>query len=150
MDKLLGKGPQRFFVTIRNADTAALTAGQTVVWNANGTRDGIDVVKMAAATAQALLVGLIPVGKSVAVGYYGLAQTYGLHESAVIYGHGTATGANVVIGDIWGISSGGALTVIAAAAAASSVNPAIVAMGTVGSLSASSLTTVAKVFLRCM
>jgi hypothetical protein len=150
MDKMLGKGPQRFFITVRNADSAALTQGQAMQWNANGTRDGIDVIKMSTALAAALFAGLVPLGKTIGVGYYGMAQTYGLHESAVVYGHGTSTGANVVIGDIWGISSGGALTVIAAGAAASSVNPAIVAMETVGSLSASSLTTVAKVFLRCM
>jgi len=147
---ILGKGPTQYFITVRNDDSATLTEGQALEWKADGTRDGIDVQVCRTAAKLSLFVGLIPEGHSIEVGEYGMCQVYGYHGAAVIYKHGTATNADVAIGDIFSPSSGGPLTGAVAGSVLTNIAPMVVALETVASASASTIQGTCKVFLRCM
>lgn len=151
-DTQLGKGPFRKFITVRS-DVAAggsnLTDGQLLSWQADGTRDGIDVVRHATAVLS-LFVGLVPEGYTINPQEYGLCQVYGIHNSANVYAHGTATNSNIVIGDIFVPSSGGPLTAVIAGAVITNVAPMFVAIGSLASSDTSTVQGVCKVFLRCM
>ena len=145
---LLGKGPEKVFIVVRNDDGSDIAAGTPLEWKADGTRDGIDVQALQTAAKLNLLVG--DAHQLFSDGEYGMAQVYGYDDDAVCYAHGTATNSNIAIGDVAIPSSGGAWT-FACAGTVLSNNPGwAAAMATVGSASASSITTNAGIFLRCM
>jgi len=151
-DAQLGKGPFRKFITVRSdvaAGGANLTEGQPLSWQADGTRDGIDVVAHAIAV-NTLFVGLVPEGYTINPQEYGMCQVYGVHNSAAVYAHGTATNSNIVIGDILIPSSGGYLTASVAGAVISLATPWVAALASLAASGTSTVTSVCKVFLRCM
>lgn len=148
---ILGKGPTQYFITVRNDEASNnLTAGQALEWQADGTRDGIDVVRCSTAAFLSLFVGLVPEGHTIKNAEYGMAQVYGYHGSADIYCHGTATNSNIAIGDIFSPSSGGPLTAVIAGSVITNIAPMVVALETVASSATSTVTSTCKVFLRCM
>jgi hypothetical protein len=105
----LTKGPETVFIVVRNDDGSSQAVGTPLEWMTDGTRDGIDVQAcQTAAEVSSLIVGCAHV--SAADQKYFRAQCYGYDDDAVCYAHGTATNANIAIGDVGIGSSGGALT----------------------------------------
>lgn len=142
--------PEKVFVICRNDEaSAAWVIGGPVVFISDGTRDGIDAIKLITGTAAkaSLLVGVADA--ATVAGEYGLVQCYGLRTDAVINQAGTASNANGAVGDVlipWTASdafSG------AAAGAATGYSPWAVLMQTVAS-SATIAKTTGSIFLRCM
>lgn len=140
--------PEKIFLICRNDEaSAAWIKGSGIAWQADGTRDGVDVVKLATAAKSSLLVGIAD--SAIAAGEYGLVQCYGLRTDAVINQSGTASNGNGAVGDImvpWTASTGFSG---AAAGAVTGFLPSIVLMQTVASSTALTTTT-GSVFLRCM
>lgn len=142
--------PEIVFIIARNDESsAAWIKGAPVVWQADGTRDGVDAIKLSTggAAKSTLLIGVAD--DATAAGEYGLVQVYGLRTDAVINQAGTASNANGAVGDVlvpWTASdafSG------AAAGAVTGYSPWAILMETVASSSAVA-TTAGKIFLRCM
>lgn len=138
------------FIVHRNDEASnAWIQGAPVVLQSDGTRDGIDAVRLktGAAAKSTLLLGVAD--EATTAGEYGLVQCYGLRTDAVINQAGTASDANGAIGDVlvpWTASdafSG------AAAGAATGYSPWAVLMETVAS-SATIATVSGSIFLRCM
>lgn len=147
----LTKGPEKIFIVVRNDDGASIAIGTPLEWKADGTRDGIDVQACQTAAKMGLCCGTAHV--SAADQKYFLAQAYGYDSNVVCYAHGDATNENVAIGDFGPASSGGAATFVEAGAAAYATGPALaqfVAFETVASAAASTTTTNAACFVRCM
>ena len=98
--------PEKVFIICRNDGTVAISAGQPVVWQMDGTRDGLDVVtsKEAGAASDGLLCGLahesMSIGSANDSAGFGLVQCYGYDDDAVCMQHGTATNAAAVVGDL--------------------------------------------------
>lgn len=138
------------FLVCRNDEASnAWIKGAPVVLQADGTRDGIDAVRLntGAAAKAALLVGIADA--NTVAGDYGLVQCYGLRTDAVINQAGTASNANGAIGDVlipWTASNGFSGV---AAGAATGYQPFAVLMQTVASSTAVATTT-GKVFVRAM
>jgi hypothetical protein len=101
-----GKADAGVFIIGRNDGTVAITAGQPVVWQMDGTRDGLDVVtsKEGTAASDPLLVGLAHEGMAIGSAQtetgYGLIQIYGYDDDAVCMYHGTGTSDSAVVGDL--------------------------------------------------
>lgn len=142
--------PETVFIVARNDEaSAAWVKGGPVVLQSDGTRDGVDAVKLVtgAAAKVPLLIGVAD--KATVAGDYGLVQVYGMRTDTVINQAGTASNANGAVGDVmipWTASDG--LSGVAAGAA-TGYSPWAVLMQTVAS-SATVATTTGKVFLRCM
>lgn len=138
------------FLIARNDEASnAWIKGAPVVWQADGTRDGVDAVRLntGAAAKAGLLVGVADA--ATVSGEYGKVQIYGLRTDTVINQAGTASNGNAAIGDIlipWTASN--AFSGVAAGAA-TAYAPMAVLMQTVAS-SATVATTTGSVFLRCM
>jgi hypothetical protein len=104
LQQLNRSDPERVFVIGRNDGTVAIAAGQPVVWQMDGTRDGLDVVtsKEGAAASDPLLVGLahaaMAIGSANTDTGYGLIQVYGYDNDAVCMQHGSATNAAATVG----------------------------------------------------
>ncbi|MCD6197477.1 MAG: hypothetical protein J7K15_02750 [Deltaproteobacteria bacterium] len=146
---VLTKGPEKVFIVVVNDEGATLPIGTPLEWKCDGTRDGIDVQAVQTAAKKSLVVGLA--AESIPDGTYGLCQVYGVMDNARIYAHGTATNSNVAIGDIFVASTAqSALTAVDAGSVISKEPPMFVAMETVASASVSTISTTAKVFVRCM
>ena len=141
---------EKVFIIARNDEaSAAWVKGGPVVWQSDGTRDGVDAIKLVTGTAAkcGLLIGVADA--ATVSGDYGLVQCYGLRTDAVINQAGTVSNANGAIGDIlipWTASD--AFSGVAAGAA-TAYAPMAVLMQTVAS-SASVAKTTGSVFLRCM
>jgi hypothetical protein len=159
---IVNQGAELGFVTVKNdkADLAATVAGQVLVWQMDGTDDGLAVEDPEAATA-ALVVGLSHT--AIATSTTGLAQVYGLDDDAIVIRIGSDTDDHISVGDIYDINSAGSNlkyslagqallgTTCASNSIAYCVPPMFVAAGSVAGGSASSAsTTTAKVFLRCL
>lgn len=86
--KTIGNKGDSALIVIRNADTANMPIGTPVMYNMNGTNDGLDVVLPTTAGAankhQALLCGVIATPGGVAVNATGEAVAYGLHTATVL------------------------------------------------------------------
>jgi hypothetical protein len=138
------------FIYCRNDEASnAWIKGAPVVLQADGTRDGVDAVRLltGAAAKSTLLVGVAHA--ATASGEYGKVQIYGLRTDCVINQAGTASDANGAVGDVltpWTASNAFSG---AAAGAATGYSPWAVLMQTVAS-SGTVATVAGKVFLRCM
>ncbi len=163
--------PTKVYVLCRNDGTVAMTAGMPVVWQMDGTRNGIDIVtsKEGAAASDPLLVGIadeaMVIGSADTTLGYGLVQVYGYDDDAIVMQHGTATNGAAVVGDLMYVrtdgGSGGALscmrpgttlwTISSNAAASVPVHLGrIVACSAHASTGTSTITGTSKVFLRMM
>jgi hypothetical protein len=157
----LTQGPDKVFVVGLNDEGATIVKGQLVMWDMNGTNDGIQIVDLTAVQSS-LVVGTADA--DIANGDYGLVQVYGLDDDAIIYKHGSATNGDLAVGDVMVVAS--AIEGLSAAApgadafgvntiaatnnvAATVAQPMFVAAETMASSSATATTT-AKVFIRCM
>jgi hypothetical protein len=144
----LTKGPEKVFIEVLNDSSATITKGMVLEFTTDdSTTIGSGVQVMQTAAAIPLLAGVAE--GTIAVGAYGRAQIYGYHDSVVVYGHGTATNSNIAIGDIGVACSLGRVNWVAAGGAGTAFHN-FVAMETVGSLSASSLSTTMKAFINCL
>ena len=138
------------FVVMRNDEGSnAWIKGAPVVLQSDGTRDGIDCVRLTtgAAAKAPLIVGVAD--SAIVAGEYGLVQCYGLRTDTVINQAGSASNANGAIGDVmipWTASN--AFSGVAAGAASGYVAGAVL-METVASSTAVATTT-GKTFLRYM
>jgi len=138
------------FIVARNDEASnAWIKGAPVVLQGDGTRDGIDAVRLTtgAAAKASLLIGVAD--KATVAGEYGLVQCYGLRTDAVLNNSGTASNGNAAVGDImipWTASNAFSG---AAAGAATAYSPWAVRMDTIASSSAHA-TVAGKIFLRCM
>ena len=141
---------EKVFIVCRNDEaSAAWVKGGPVVWIADGTRDGIDTVKLitGAAAKAPLLVGVADA--ATVSGEYGLVQVYGLRTDTVINQAGTVSNGNGAVGDVlipWTASD--AFSGVAAGAA-TAYAPMAVLMQTVASSTTVAKTT-GSVFLRMM
>jgi len=146
---VLTKGPEKVFIIVKNDEGATLPIGTPLEWKCDGTDDGIAVQAVQSAAKRSLVVGLS--AESISDGAYGLCQVYGVMDNARIYAHGTATNSNVAIGDIFAASTAqSALVAVDAGSVISKEPPLFVAMETVASASAATISTSAKVFVRCL
>ncbi|KKN05529.1 hypothetical protein LCGC14_1086370 [marine sediment metagenome] len=96
---LLNKdSPERFYAYVRNGEaSAALSAGEPVCYDMDGTNDGLDVSKAttgAAAKCCTLFAGVLPV--AIANGDSGMAQVFG-YSSNLTFLHMTRAATT----DIW-------------------------------------------------
>lgn len=141
--------PEKVFIVVRNDSGASIGKGYPLVFKFDGTRDGLDVedAKTGTAAKNHLIAGLSDVALAAAA--YGLAQCYGVRTDAPILKCGTASDANGVIGDIFGLHTAiSALSGIAAGAVSGFF--AGIALGATMASSAATATTTATVFLRLM
>lgn len=75
--------PEKVFVVVYNSySTAAITVGQTVIWDFATDADGVGVTRPTArATNAGKAVAGVVATASIAAGGYGLVQVYGYHSS---------------------------------------------------------------------
>jgi len=142
--------PDRVFISCYNDSGSALTKGQVVCFSMDGTRDGYEVTDPTGALCP-LVAGLAHA--ATANGEYGLIQIYGLDDDAIITRHGIATNAHGIIGEAMGMyTASSALSCLSSGAAAEgvAVTPWFALAQTQASTNTSGLTTVGKVFIRCM
>ena len=153
---IVNTGAETGFVTIRNDSGSALSLGQVVVWDMAGTADGLRVINPAA-TAGGLVVGLA--ASATADGDKGLAQVYGLAESAIVRRHGaTASNDTIDVGDLLDIDSAvsglraskAAQAVLGTTGSGIALPPMFVAAESMASYSVSTVTTNMKVFVRSL
>ena len=146
---VLTKGPEKVFIIVKNDEGATLPLGTPLEWKCSGTDDGTTVQAVQSAAKKSLTAGLA--AEAIADGTYGLCQVYGVMDDARIYAHGTATNSNVAIGDIFAAATAqSALTGVDAGSVIFKEAPMFAAMETVASAGTATISTTAKVFIRCL
>lgn len=166
--------PEKVFIICRNDGTTTVPVGTPVVWQMDGTRDGLDIVdsKEGTAASDPLLVG--PAHQSMAIGSadtnegFGLVQVYGYDDDAVCMQHGTATSGAAVVGDIMYVRTdipafscvrAGTTLWTVASVATNATTPALnlpIHMGRIvccsanASTASSTITVASRIFLRMM
>lgn len=146
--------PEKVFIICRNDGATALAAGIPVLWQSDGTRDGIDVVQPADITTSGQFGGLVGYAdKVVSNADYGLIQCYGIRTDVPVRQCGIATNSNGAIGDAlagWA-STNSAFSATLAGNTGLAYPFGVVAMQTWASSSATTtLATTIKAFLRLM
>ena len=145
---------EKVFIICRNDGADAWAAGRPILWQADGTRDGIDAVQPSNITTSGQWGGLIGIADAAtAAAEYGLVQTYGLRTDVAVRQCGTATGGNGAIGDGLGgwVSGTNAFSATLAGNTGLAYAFGVVAMQTWASSSATTtLPTAIKAFLRLM
>ena len=101
--------PEKIFIIVKNSyATLAMTNGMAVQWDFLTDVDGVGV---SIPTARATNAGLATAGiiaETIAIGDYGLCQTYGYHAS-VIFRSGTGTSLAGALGSAVAINQAGAV-----------------------------------------
>jgi len=142
--------PEKVFIIAKNAETAALTAGQVTEFLMNGTDDGLAVGNPTANNG-ALVAGIA--ASAIPASDYGLVQVYGLFDTAVQRPYGTASNAAGSVGQILDVlSASSCLYYVAASAAVMGAGSCAVFVRaeSAATQTASTITTTGKVFIRCL
>jgi hypothetical protein len=142
--------PEKVFIIVRNDTAAAIPQGYPVVFNFDGTRDGLDVedCNTGDVVDSSLLAGFADT--DIGIGQYALAQCYGVRDDVPMPSHGTATGANQVVGDAMGLFTASSIISCLTAGALSEYLPGIVCGQALASSGTSTVTAKGTVFLRLM
>jgi hypothetical protein len=141
---------EKVFVAFKNNELTAMLRGVPVVYQFNGTNDGIAAINAVTAGANAATAGFAGINSAqVAPGAWGLAQCYGLCDFVVCSGATPALsvlGVNVAANNML---NGGLLSAIIAIATSGPVAlPPIVTINAAATVNG--IANVAKAFLRCM
>jgi len=80
--------PEQVFITVKNGySTAALAAGQAVMWDL-GDGDGVNVTRVSNSTKRSTAFAGIA-AEAIAAGEYGLIQVWGYHSAVYVRASGT-------------------------------------------------------------
>lgn len=102
--------PEKVFVIAYNSyATAALTNGQAVVWDYATDADGVSITRPSARATSAGLAAAGIVADSIAVGAYGLVQTYGYHSAVRVRQDTASAAANVAAGRPLSLNAAGSV-----------------------------------------
>jgi len=141
--------PEKVFIVGYNDNAGAMTKGAVVVFDYDGTDDGIALEKssIGAAAKAHLAAGIVDTALAAAA--YGLVQCYGVRTDAIILKCGIATTDNAIIGDAMVMDTTNDGLSGVATGVVSAYFPGFV-MGETMASSASTATTTATVFIRLM